>query len=64
MATNARSLGDLISIGPAMLRDFEILGGAAWRNWRGKIRAGYTKNWSAWQASIKTSACWMFFARR
>jgi Pathogenicity locus len=26
MATNARSLGDLISIGPAMLRDFEILG--------------------------------------
>jgi hypothetical protein len=26
MATDTRSLGDLISIGPAMLRDFEILG--------------------------------------
>jgi hypothetical protein len=26
MASTARQLGDLISIGPAMLRDFEILG--------------------------------------
>jgi hypothetical protein len=26
MATKARQLGDLISIGPAMLRDFELLG--------------------------------------
>ena len=26
MATTARQLGDLISIGPAMLRDFEMLG--------------------------------------
>ena len=26
MATAARQLGDLISIGPAMLRDFELLG--------------------------------------
>jgi len=26
MATEARELGDLISIGPAMLRDFELLG--------------------------------------
>ena len=26
MATATRQLGDLISIGPAMLRDFEILG--------------------------------------
>ena len=26
MATNPRQLGDLISIGPAMLRDFELLG--------------------------------------
>jgi len=26
MATTAKQLGDLISIGPAMLRDFEMLG--------------------------------------
>jgi len=26
MGTTARQLGDLISIGPAMLRDFELLG--------------------------------------
>jgi hypothetical protein len=26
MATAARQLGDLISVGPAMLRDFELLG--------------------------------------
>jgi hypothetical protein len=26
MATRARELGDLISIGPAMLRDFKLLG--------------------------------------
>ncbi len=26
MATETRQLGDLISVGPAMLRDFEILG--------------------------------------
>jgi hypothetical protein len=26
MATNERRLGDLVSIGPAMLRDFELLG--------------------------------------
>jgi hypothetical protein len=26
MATNNRCLGDLVSIGPAMLRDFELLG--------------------------------------
>jgi len=26
MVTKARQLGDLISIGPAMLRDFELLG--------------------------------------
>jgi hypothetical protein len=26
MATRTRELGDLISIGPAMLRDFELLG--------------------------------------
>ena len=26
MATNERNLGDLVSIGPAMLKDFELLG--------------------------------------
>jgi hypothetical protein len=26
MATKDRSLGDLVSVGPAMLRDFELLG--------------------------------------
>jgi nucleotidyltransferase/DNA polymerase involved in DNA repair len=26
MATNERRLGDLVSIGPAMLKDFELLG--------------------------------------
>jgi len=26
MATATRQLGDLISVGPAMLRDFELLG--------------------------------------
>jgi len=56
--TAERQLGDLISIGPAMLRDFELLEFTAWRNSRGRIRSGCTRNSGAWRASIRTSACW------
>jgi len=38
MGGTVRQLEDLISIGPAMLRDFDQLGFTAWRNWRGNIR--------------------------
>jgi len=38
MRSKERELKDLISIGPAMLRDFELLGFAALGNWRSRIR--------------------------
>ncbi len=64
MAKAARQLGDLISIGPATLRDFELLGFAAWHSWRGRTRGSCTRSWGAWPGSIRISACWTCFARR
>ncbi len=53
-----RQLGDLISIGPAMLRDFELLG------IRSVAQLGRQNPQDGWRGSIRIFASWTRFARQ
>jgi len=64
MAKAARQLGDLISIGPVMLRDFELLGIRSVEQLARQNPRKLYESWGVWRGGIRISACWTCFGRR
>jgi hypothetical protein len=64
MSTDQRNLRDLVSIGPAMLRDFELLGIASVEQLSRRNPEKLYEKLCQIMGSQWTSAAWMFFGPR